>query len=249
MIGAVVLLFILSFNVFTEEVRGFFASVSSPLQASLWQTGQNISIFLGGGELKAENEALRQENFSLKSQVVELEDTKRENEELRKALDLKVQKDFTIVRADIIGKNVGEDVIILRGGQELGIQEGMPVITSAKVVVGRVFKVLSGHSTVQLLSHKESRFDAKIPTKLIAGVIRGQGRQRLVFDLVPQEAELAVRDMVVTSNLGDIFPENLLVGEITEILKTGADPFQKASVKPFFDLRSAETLFIITSSQ
>ena len=52
---------------------------------------------------------------------------------------------------------------------------------------------------------------------------------------------------MVTSNLGEVFPENLLIGNVEKIVKTGADPFQKANVKPFFNLKSAELVFVITS--
>jgi rod shape-determining protein MreC len=245
--GAVVVLFVLSLNFFASEVRGFVYSVSSSFQAVLWDAGNGISNFFGGGQLKIENDRLRRENFTLRGTRAELDETRKENEELRKALDIELKEDFTFVFADIIGKNIGEDVAILRGGADLGIKVGMPVITAEKAVVGKVEEVLLAQSKVRLISHKESRFDAKIPGEDITGVVRGQGGQKIMLDLIPQEAELHKGDMIITSNLGDIFPEDLLVGEITEILKTGADPFQKASVKPFFDLGATESLFIITN--
>ena len=68
-----------------------------------------------------------------------------------------------------------------------------------------------------------------------------------MLDLVPQEDEFHALDVVLTSNLGDMFPENLLVGKVEEVLKSGENPFQKANVKPFFNLTSTEFVFVITS--
>ena len=123
----------------------------------------------------------------------------------------------------------------------------MPVITAGKAAVGMVVESFSTHARVQLISAKESKLDAKIAETQVTGVIRGQGGQKLMLDLVPQEDELREGDIVLTSNLGDVFPENLLIGEVANVLKSGADPFQKANLKPFFNLKSSELVFVITS--
>ncbi len=246
-IGAGVLLFLFSLNLVAPQVKGLVVSVFSPLQASLWQTGNKISIFFGGGRLRLENESLTQENFALLSRLAALQDVEKENEELRGMLDLDVQKEFRVVMGEVIGKNLMQDVVSIRGGQDKGIQKGMPVITSEKVAVGKVVESFSASSRVQLISANESTLDAQIIETETTGVVRGQGGQKIILDLIPQDDEFQIGDIVITSNLGDVFPKNLLIGKITEILKTGADPFQKANVKPFFDVKSLERVFVITS--
>lgn len=246
-VGTVVVLFLLSLNLVSSQVREVATSVSSSAQSSLWGAGNAVSMFLGGGSLRIENEILRKENLALLGEVIALQDVKRENEELRHALDLGLAEEFNMVAGEIIGKNLGQDVITIRGGQDKGIEKGMSVITAEKVAVGRVIESFGAFARVQLISAKESRLDARIDQTEITGVIRGQGGQKLVLDLVRQEDEFHVGDVVVTSNLGDIFPENLLIGKVEEIARTGTDPFQKAHVKPFFSLKSAELVFVITS--
>lgn len=244
-------LLIFSLNIFSSEVRGFFSFVFSPLQAMLWRAGDRISDFAAGilnaGALRDENEILKADRFSLISKIAELQDTEKENEELRRALQLGVDKDFDVVFADIIGKSIGDDVVLVRAGKKKGVREGMPVMTLGKVAFGKVVEVWAGVSRVRLLSDKASSLDAQIPEKQITGVVRGQGAGALMLDLVPSDKDLAAADMVVTSNLGGVFPENLLIGEVKEILKTGADPFQKAAIQPFFDLPSVESVLIIIS--
>lgn len=246
-IGTIVVLFVLSLNLFSSEARGLFSSMSVPSQTILWDVGDKISTFFGGGTLKKRVESLESKNFGLRAQLIELQDIKSENEDLRQALKLDVDKDFLVVMGDIIGKSISEDTIILRVGREKGVEKGMPVITPGRVVVGRVIEVFGQSSKVQLISNKKSSSDAKVSEKEITGIIRGEGGQKLLLDLVPQEDDLTMGDIIITSSLGGIFPENLLIGEIVEIVKTGADPFQKARVNPYFDLRSIDTVFIITA--
>ena len=247
MVGAMALLFLLSLNLVSSQVRGLAISLSSPLQASLWQAGDSVSTFFVGGSLRRQNEALLQENSTLLAKVAALQDVERENRELRGMLELGLQEEFDMVTAEVIGKSLTQDSIMIRGGQNKGIQKGMPVITAGKVAVGRVAESFARHARVQLISAKESKLDAKIAATQVTGVVRGQGGQKLMFDLVPQEDEFREGDIVLTSNLSDMFPENLLIGEVANILKRGEDPFQKADVKPFFNLKSSELVFVITS--
>jgi len=242
-VGTVVVLFLLSLNLVSSQVREVATSLSSSAQSSLWRAGS----FFSGGSLSIENETLTKENLALLSEVIALQDVKRENEELRAVMDLGLAEEFELALGEIIGKNLGQDVITIRGGQNKGMEKGMPVITSEKVAVGRIIESFGAFARVQLISAKESRLDARIDQTEITGVTRGQGGQKLVLDLVRQEDEFHVGDVVVTSNLSDFFPENLLIGRVEEIVKTGADPFQKANVKPFFNLKSAELVFVITS--
>lgn len=246
-IGAGVLLFLLSLNLVSSQVRGLAISLSSPFQVFLWEAGNSVSTFFGGGSLRRQNEALIQENSGLLAKLVALQDVERENRELRGMLGLGLAEEFDMVDAEIIGKSLTQDSILIRGGQNKGIQKGMPVITAGRAALGRVVESFPRNARVQLISAKESKLDAKIAETQVTGVIRGQGGQKLMLDLVPQEDELREGDIVLTSNLGDMFPENLLIGKVQEVLKSGENPFQKANLKPFFNLKSSETVFVIIS--
>lgn len=247
LIGAGVLLFLFSLNVASSQVRGVALSLSAPLQSFLWQAGDNISTFLGGGRLRMENEALTHANLALLQEVVSLQDVAKENEDLRRMLDLEVREEFKLLMAEVIGKSLVEDVILVRAGEDKGIRKGMPVITAGKAVVGQVTEVFPSTASVQLISASESRTDAQVANTETTGIVRGEGGQRTLLDLVPQADELHPGDLLVTSTLGGVFPENLLIGEISHVWRTGAEPFQRAAVKPFFNLKSTDAVFIIVS--
>ncbi|KKW08950.1 MAG: rod shape-determining protein MreC [Candidatus Wildermuthbacteria bacterium RIFCSPLOWO2_01_FULL_50_46] len=244
-IGAMVLLFLFSLNLISPQVRSVVISVSLRIQTPLWQAGDIVATFFGGGRLRVENETLKQENFALLQRLVSLQYVEKENEELRSMMGFGLAEEFEMVLAEVVGKNLMEDVITVRAGKNQGVREGMPVVAASNVAVGRVVEAFPNHARVQLITANGSRLDAKVRETQAAGVVRGQGGSKLLFDVVPREDELQVGDLVVT--MGEVFPRNLLVGQAQEIFKSGTDDFQRASLEPFLNIKSLETVFVITS--
>ena len=205
--------------------------------------------------LKQELDELELENQELLSQVILLKSFERENRALRQALRIELQKDFELVLSQIISKDISQDFILIDKGARDDILQGMPVITEHKVLVGRISEIYEDFSKVMLVFHKESSFDVKVSTydeftegeqeEDISGVVKGQGSSKVLLDFVPREENLSQGDIVVTSVLGGVFPEGLLVGKIKEVRKNDVDPFQQAEIELFFDLSQSEALFII----
>ncbi len=245
----VVLAFVLSLNLFSGNVRGFFAETFSPMQGFFWGLGQTSSNFFSGlfnaASLKKENIQLEERMLALSQELFSLQDVEKENEQLRKALSLGVEKKFNIISSRIIGKDPSQDILLLNRGNRDGVREGMAVFTPAKAAVGKIGEVFETTSRVILLSHLASSFDAKIPREGIMGLVRGQGGYQAFLDLIPQEGNVVLGDMVVSTSLGGIFPENLLIGKIKEVRTSNEKSFQQASLSLFFDVRKAGLLFII----
>ncbi|MDP4007469.1 MAG: rod shape-determining protein MreC, partial [bacterium] len=68
---------------------------------------------------------------------------------------------------------------------------------------------------------------------------------RVLLDLIPKEEELEEGDVVVTSSLGGVFPDDLLVGELQYVQKSDLTAFQGGAVKPFFQIQKDNSLFIL----
>jgi len=244
---AVVILAIVLLNVFQKEVRNFFYCISSPVQKVLWKAGERSSGFLEGiirtGNLKNKLDELSSKNQELLSQIIILQELEEENDILREALGIGLQKEFKLALTQVIGKDMSQDFLLIDKGVKDGISENMPVITQQKVLVGRIGETYDKFSKVMLISNKDSSFDAKVND--ISGIIKGQGNFKILFDLIPREKDLFQGDIVVTSALGGFFPGGLLIGEIKEVQKSDVEPFQQAEIESFFDISQTETLFII----
>lgn len=243
---------ILNLANFSGSVKSFFYSISSPIQKFFWQAGNNTSdffeVFFNGSGLKRENEELKIQNQELAGKLIKLNELENENVVLRKALDIGLPKDFRLAFAQIIGKDVAGDFITIDNGSKDGISMGMPVITEQKVLVGRISEVGDNYSKVMLLSNKETSIDAKISGSEIYGVLRGRGKTKISFELVPPDKELKSSDLLTTAALGGVFPEGLLIGEVREVKKLDVEPFQSAEIKAAVNINDLEALFIITGN-
>ena len=237
-------------NVFQKEVKGFFYSVSAPIQNVFWKGGDSTSNFFWGifssGHLKERVDELEKRNQTLFSQIIFLKELEDENDALRSALDLGLQETYSLFLAKIIGKDISQDYILINKGGEDGVLENMPVITEEKVLVGRIHEVYEKFSRVMLISNPKSSLDGKIVNSSTSGVIKGLGNLGIYFDLLPREETINKEDIVVTDSISGVFPESLLIGKIKEVTRNDVESFQQARIDPAFDLSSAENLFIIT---
>jgi len=243
-------------NIFPTQIKNSFYFISEPIEKMFWKTGGNASnflkSFLNAGNLEKENESLKIENQKLLSEVSLLQDTQKKEQAVESFLANYSQDNFKLVLAGVIGLNTDSDVISIDKGSADGISEGMPVINQQKLLFGKVFKVYRNFSEVILISNKNNTLDVKIQqtdtTKpLIYGVIKGKGGLDVYLDLVPTDAEIKEGDVLITSALEGTFPKDLLVGKIIRKDKNDQKPFQTADVEPFFNIKEAENLFIITN--
>lgn len=240
-------------NFFQNEVKNFFYSTSLPFQKVLFKTGDNLSDLFKSvmkiKDLKRENEELRQKIREALGENVGLREVEQENNTLRKALNALPENDFELFISHTASRDIiNPDSILVTGGSENGILKGMPVITPERILVGRVNSVYKNFSEITLISKKDFSFNIKIlkGENLIYGLAKGKGNLELYLDKVLLKAELKEKDLIITSPLGGIFPDGILVGEIRKVKKSDLEPFQQAEVSPYFDIKELETLFIIT---
>jgi len=257
-----IVLFVFSLNLFGKEVKNFFYFISDPFQSFLIEKEKGFSDFFEGlrnaSELKLENEFLISENKKINSEINSLKNIRKENEELEKALELKLEEEFKMVNANFSGTINFKNNILLDKGREDGIIEGFPVITSEKVLVGMVDKVYEKFSSVRLILDKEISFNVEIVPKSFLeenlddyiryqGLVRNNENSDLTIELISKEAEIKEGDLVFTTGSEGFFPKELLVGTIKEIDKDDVEPFQKALIDPAFDLSKKRTVFVITN--
>ena len=187
---------------------------------------------------------------------MELKALRKENAELRKILEFGIKKDFDLIFAQVISKDISEDSILVNKGKKDGVEEGMAAITESKVLVGKVGEVFGDYAQVLLISKKDFTFPVKVnrlnkkegefsEENEISGIARGKGNFKVAIELLPKDVQIEKEDIVSTTLLGNIFPEDLLVGEIEEIKKSDPEPFQQGKIKPYFRELTLEDLFLI----
>jgi rod shape-determining protein MreC len=241
--------FILNLSPFSTSIKEFFYSISEPIQVWLWEKGITSSgLFkgiLGAESLDQENRALIARNQELLRENIQLEEFRKENELLKTALGLGLEKEFELVLAQVIAKDIGKDYLVINKGFQDDMEFGFPVITESKVLIGKIIETYENFSKIELLTAENSSFDIEIFKKEIYSLAKGSGNFKIILDLIPKEESIEIGDKVITSALGGNFPKGLLVGEIQSIEKSDIAAFQQAQVRPNFEIRDLKEIFII----
>ncbi len=256
LIGLAILLSILDS---TGNLEGVLAFARNPLIAVLdWTTARTDSLvdaLSGPGDLQE----ARAEIDRLQARVDTLE---RENEELREVqgeaqilMDLfnraRQTPDLERITAAVIGQDTNPAIrsIIIDKGQADGVTVGMPV-EAARGLVGRVFRTAANSSQVVLITDSASAIPSRLGTSRASGILRGGGLGgSMVIDWLDLKYQLEVGEVVSTSGLGGDFPQNIVIGRVTELDRREAELFQRAIVQPAVDFESLEIVFVITNFQ
>ncbi len=147
--------------------------------------------------------------------------------------------------------------ILISRGAEDGVRVGHAVVMG-RVYLGRVRKVRSTTSIVQLATDPSSRLGVFVRTDkevLLRGFARrsgvrdGEDQLILKFVRTPRGAgSVPVGAAVFTSNFDERVPANLLVGTISQSTDPDLDRMPTLYVRPAFDLdRSVEVVVLLPS--
>ncbi|RHW40633.1 rod shape-determining protein MreC [Neobacillus notoginsengisoli] len=199
------------------------------------------------------------ENKELKSRVediVRLESEvyrlKRENTELRDILGkTESLSQSDLIHASVMGRNPDRwnELIIINKGTSDNVKKNMAVITS-KGLVGKIKTANDFSSTVQLLSAMDPKNRISVVTQgdsEVFGFVEGFDDEKKLLKVkkIPYEAKVKKGQIVITSGLGGVFPEGLLVGKIVEVEPDQYGLNQIALVKPEADFYGIREVMVV----
>jgi rod shape-determining protein MreC len=239
----------------TNPIRTGFSRIAAPFQYALRWIGTPFRSIAVGMEsiqkVRDENTALRQENSTLRNQIILLQEAQIENETLRQELKFKSSvPSYQLLSAEVIGRdpsNLFLYLIIDRGSDD-GVNVGMPVIT-ADGLVGRISEVNPGSSKVMLITDSSSSVSALVQRSRATGMAQGYPGRGLVMQYIPQADSVQVGDIVLTSGLGGRFPKRLVVGQVAEVIKQDVAMFKEARIIPAVNLASLESVMVLLGFQ
>ncbi len=266
LMAAALLLLTLNETGLLSPVEEALSFVISPIERGVASVVRAVGdVFQGGQEarelqelvatLQQENETLRIENIRLQEQYVA------ENEQLRGLLDFKnANLTFSLVGADVVARGqsavvVGQDTnpylgyLVINAGSRDGVAIGMPVVASGAVLVGRIARVSPHLAYVQLLNDPTSQVTALLQGSRASGLVVGRedpekGNVLIMTEILPDET-VAENEIVITSGLGGLLPEGLVLGQVESVSYQESALFQEAVVRPALDYRRLEAVVVL----
>ena len=203
-------------------------------------------------ELKEENLRLMSENDALLKEKAKNEAVRSENEELYAFLGLK--KDFTdlsLVNAKIISKSGSGFMtsFTIDKGTIHGVKKDMPVIADSGILGIVSEEGLATSRCISLVSHNASVGVYFLRTG-VPGILEGDfalskdGMCRITG--LGADTDVVVGDYVYTSGYGEIFPKDLCVGKVNEIIRDATTHTLAVTVTPSCNPDRIDSVMVIT---
>lgn len=240
-----------------REIEKVSSTVLAPIQMGVSGSVGEVSSVVGTmqqvRDLAAQNANYREELDRLESELVRMRELEVENRDLRNLLSLKERTGpGTLLPVAVIARDPTpyEQAITIDRGTSGGVREGSIVVTH-KGLVGRVERANPASAKVRLITDVKSSVAVRLQSESrTTGVLRGQALgNTLVIEYIPQSDTLKVGDAVISSGVGELFPEGLVVGKVARIQRKDADPFQAAAVEPAVDMNKLERLYVLADAR
>lgn len=210
-----------------DPIRNTAADVVSPLSGAVgWVTTPFRNAWAGMTDyedLEAENQALQDRLDEIEAEGITEANASEQLERLREQLDIGFVGEVPTQVARVTSSSRGnfeDHRVEIDKGRNAGIESGMPVVTK-RGLVGRVERVASDTSVVQLATDPAFVIGVRLADTQVLGVGHGSGADSpFVVDRGPELAdEVRPGEAVVTSGLDRaIMPADIPVGVVEEVV-------------------------------
>lgn len=131
-----------------------------------------------------------------------------------------------------------------------GVKDGMTLdmaVFSAQGVVGIVNDVSENFSTVMSILHPDARISAKLMPSNQLGTVMWEGKEPdevYLYD-IPQHVTVNIGDSVFTSGFSNVFPRDLLIGEVIEVQLSQNASFYVIKLRLATDMNRVNSVFVV----
>lgn len=199
-----------------------------------------------------ENTALRYREAVLSSKIQRLRELQSENIKLRRLLQSgPIHEDSRFLVGELLAVSTSpyRQLLILDKGEKAGVKVGQAVL-DAKGIMGQIIEVGPYTATVMLITDGKSAVPVKnMRTNERAILVGLQKTNMLSLINLPKTASIRVGDQLLTSGLGQRFPEGYPVGEVTAVERSHDEAFITVEVKPKALLTKSRLMLIVLPSK
>ena len=233
-----------------RPIQGSALAISAPLSSSLGgarsSIGDFFSSFVLAQQLLRENRTLHSELTQNESQLARLGEVQQQNASLRQQLKLLPSLNYHVVAALVVGHDpttLTEDIVIDKGSAD-GIQKGDAVLSDG-ALVGQCQSVAAHQTKVLLITDPHSAINSIVQSSRAEGISSGTLGYGLEITQIPQNETVAAGDTIITSGLGSVMPQGLLIGSVSGISSAQNDIFQTARIISPINFTSLDTVYVV----
>ena len=238
-------------NNYLSILRNSIAIAIYPLQSAVEIPSRLTDWF----DLRIKSkEILIKENQNLLSQqkinssiLQRYESLEQENERLKQILNAANNLDNKVEITRIISVNVNpyRHTIVIDKGERDGVYEGQ-VLLGTDGVIGQILHTNFLTSEAILISDSDHALPVEINRNGLRTIVLGNGSYtKLDVPYIPNNADIEIGDLLVTSGLGGKFPSGYPVAKVDFIESDLSEQFYKVSAKPIAYLNQVRELMLL----
>ena len=238
-----------------KEIRYYLDTIISPLY---FVSNAPKSSFDSLYEMSKTRETLINENANLhanllqqKNDLLLLEHLKHENARLRELLGSPLRHDEHKMAAQVLLTDTDPYVyqFVVNKGTQDGVYVGQPVVDE-KGIVGQIYEVAKSTSRAILVCDYQHAIPVQVLRNDIGMVAVGNGCSNdLTLEFMPNNVDIKVGDVLVTSGLDGRFPEGYPVAVVSSVKLDITDATPVITATPTADLKRLRYLLLLWGNQ
>ena len=226
--------------------------IGAPLEAAVSYSAGMLGAFFERWVLQArvqdQNERLASENRDLRQRLRELVHLQEENQQLRRALQMREKVLEDMIPAERVGVDQSPFFRVVNIRIDRGHQYARPgmAVLSPDGVVGRIDKALDDYSDVMLITDPRSKIAVELARTKAQGILEGRTEDSCTLE-VSKDYEVEVGDLVQTSGVDELFPKGHPVGQVTDIEPLVGDQ-QRLHVVPAVRFDRIDVVWVVLAN-
>ncbi|MBO2676689.1 rod shape-determining protein MreC [Shewanella algae] len=234
-----------------EPARQSLASLLSPLQYLANVPGElldwSAQSLATRDMLEQQNKELLRQQLLMSERLQRFEHLRQENQRLRELLGSPVHMDSRKMVAEVmeVASDPFHHYVVINHGSRNGVFVGQPVV-DAQGVVGQVVQVSELTARVLLLSDPKHGLPVRITRNDVRLIANGIGElDEIELRHVAKSTDIKVGDLLVTSGLGNRFPEGYPVARVISVSRDDGQSYLKVMAQPLAALDRIRYLLLI----
>ena len=202
-------------------------------------------------DLQLDNSRLHAERLLTNARLQRYAALEAENARLRAMLEATARVTDRVRVAELmsVSANPFRHSIVIDKGTRDGVYNGQSMI-DAEGVVGQVIEAGLVTSQCVLISDPDHALPVEVNRNGLRTIALGTGEyDRLDLPFLPNNADIEVGDLLVTSGLGGAFPSGYPVAVITDVARFPAEPFATVSARPVTRLNQVREVMLVWSNE
>jgi rod shape-determining protein MreC len=232
-------------------IRDGIATLAYPVQ---WAVSAPVQAFDAMREsfatktrVEADNVRLASDNLVLRLKLLRFESLEQENRRLRAVRESSpraVQRSLVaeILRVDL---DPFRQRVLVNKGERAGVYRGQAAI-DANGIYGQVTRTGPLSAEIILITDPEHAIPVQVNRTGARSIALGTGRSGLLsLPYLPQNTDVIVGDLLVSSGLGGVYPPGYPVAKVTAVVRDPGQPLLAVEAEPLAGLdRDPEVLLV-----